>query len=305
MNILVTGGAGYKGVMLVEQLLDLGHKVTLLDNFMYGYAPVLHVIHRENLKIHQLDIRNLSQSDVSAYDVVYHLAGISGVPACSANPHSAEVINVVATQRLVELLGKSQLLINASTTSFYGASGKAFDETMPVEPVSIYGLTKYKAEQIVQARVESISLRFATVYGLSPKMRDDLLVNDFVHKAITDKLIILFSGNSKRTFVHIRDAVAAYVFCLHHISEMRGQVYNVGSEKLNFSKREIVNQISQYVKFETVDSTYTSEDKRNFEVCFTKLNSLGYTTRYTLDDGIKELVKLYRFYTPARVFNVI
>jgi nucleoside-diphosphate-sugar epimerase len=305
MKILVTGGAGYKGVLLVEQLLDKGHEVVLLDNFMYGYAPVLHLVSREKLTLRQLDVRNIGPADVSPFDVVFHLAGISGVPACAANPHSAEVINVEATRRLVGLLGKSQVLVNASTTSFYGASGVAFDETMAVEPISIYGRTKYQAEVIVQQHPGAISLRFATVFGVSPKMRDDLLVNDFVYKALHDKLIILFAANSKRTFVHVRDAVEAYMFCLDHLGEMSGQVYNVGSEELNFSKQEIASAVCRQVKCEVAHSSMPSEDRRNFEVCFRKLKALGYRTRRSLEYGVSELAKLYGFYTFSRPFNII
>ena len=304
-RILVTGGAGYKGVLLVEQLLGLGHLVTLLDNFMYGYAAILHFVAHPNLKIVQMDIRNVGKTDVSEFDVIYHLAGISGVPGCAANPHSAEMINVEATRILVALLGEEQLLVNASTTSFYGATGKAFDETMPVEPISIYGKTKYEAEIAVQQRRRSISLRFATVFGISAKMRHDLLVNDFVHRAINDKLIVLFGAKSKRTFVHVQDAVRAYLFALDYQSEMQGQVYNVGSAVLNYSKQEIADAVVLQVACEVTNSTLPSNDARNFEVSFDKIENLGYRATRSLDSGIAELVKLYRFYAPARQFNVI
>ena len=305
LRILVTGGAGYKGVLLVDQLLQLGHRVTLLDNFMYGYSSILHLVAQPRLDIVQLDIRNLKTANVCGFDVIYHLAGISGVPACAANPHSAEMINVEATRNLVNLLGDQQLLINASTTSFYGATGKAFNETMPVEPISIYGKTKYEAEVIAQQRYASISLRFATVFGVSPKMRDDLLVNDFVQRAINDKLIVLFSAKSKRTFVHVQDAVNAYLFALDHTEEMLGQVYNVGSPELNYSKQEIADAVMGQVQCEITNSTLPSHDTRNFEVSFEKIEKLGYRARYSLDAGISDLVKLYKFYAPSRQYNVI
>ena len=305
LRILVTGGAGYKGVILVERLLELGHRVSILDNFMYGYGPVLHLVHNSRLQVSKNDVRNLKKRDLSGFDVIYHLAGISGVPACAANPHSAEMINVEATKTLVSLLDKHQLLINASTTSFYGATGKAFDENMPVEPISIYGKTKYEAERIVQMRPRSISLRFATVFGVSAKMRDDLLVNDFVQRAINDKLIVLFAAQSKRTFVHVQDAVSAYLFALDHQSEMVDQVFNVGDPTLNYSKQQIANAIAKRVPCEVTNSTMPSNDKRNFEVSFEKIRTLGYQTEYTLDDGISELIKLYHFYTINQQYRVI
>lgn len=305
MNILVTGGAGYVGVVLTEKLLELGHNVTIIDNFMYGYSSVLHLVNNNNLNIIQLDIRNIRQKDIASFDVIYHLAGISGVPACASNPHSAEFINVEATRTLVNAMDKDQLIINASTTSFYGASGKAFDETMPVEPISIYGQTKYAAEKIVQERENSISLRFATIFGVSPRMRNELLVNDFVYKAISEKMIILFAGQSKRTFVHIRDAVAAYAFVLNHITAMSGQVFNVGGPLLNFSKLEIADAIKMHIPCDVIDSSMPSEDKRDFTVSFEKIYNLGYSTTHSLDEGIRELIKLYRFYTIHSHYSVI
>lgn len=305
MKVLVTGGAGYVGIKLTASLLELGHDVTILDNFMYGYSPVLHLVSNPNLKVVSMDIRNIKEADVATFDAIYHLAGISGVPACASNPHSAEFINVEATRRLVNSMGKNQLLINASTTSFYGASGKAFDETMPVEPISIYGQTKYAAEMIVQQRGNSISLRFATIFGVSSRMRNDLLVNDFVYKALHEKSIILFAGHSKRTFVHIADAVAAYTFVLDNVKAMNGQIFNIGNTHLNFSKKEIAEAIKKYVACEIIDSSIPTNDKRNFLVSFDKIEKLGYSTSRSLDEGICELIKLYKFYIIHSHYSVI
>jgi nucleoside-diphosphate-sugar epimerase len=305
MKILVTGGAGYVGVLLTEKLIELGHNVAIVDNFMYGYSSVLHLVNNPRLDIIQLDIRNIKTKDIAAYDVIFHLAGISGVPACASNPHSAEFINVGATRTLVDAMGKNQHIINASTTSFYGASGKAFNETTPVEPISIYGQTKYAAEQIVQQRENAISLRFATIYGVAPRMRNDLLVNDFVYKALNEKMIILFAGHSKRTFVHIRDAVAAYALVLDNVKAMNGEVFNVGGAHLNFSKLEIAQSIKKYVNCEIIDSSMPTDDKRDFEVSFDKIEKLNYKTKYSLEDGICELTKLYNFYTIHSHYSVI
>lgn len=305
MKVLVTGGAGYKGISLVKKLLDKGHNVTILDNFMYGYEPILQIVNHTKLNIVQQDIRNINIDSVKGYDVVFHLAGISGMPACASNPDSAENINVVATKKLVSLLDKNQLLINASTTSFYGASGEECDETVETNPVSIYGRTKYEAEKIVSQRENSISLRFATVYGVGARMRNDLLANDFTYKAVHDRSIVIFSGYSKRTFIHIDDAINAYIFALENASKMKDNVYNVGDESLNFSKVDIAETIQKYVDFELVNSSLPDLDKRSFLVSFKKIKELGYKTSLTLDDGISDLVKLYKFYKVYSHFNII
>jgi nucleoside-diphosphate-sugar epimerase len=295
-KILVTGGAGYKGVPLVTKLLARGLEVTLLDNFMYGFDSVLHLVSEPRLKIVQADIRNLDKALLSEFDVIYHLAGISGMPACAANPHAAETINVQATRDLVRALSREQVLIYASTTSFYGATGQECDETVPVQPVSLYGRTKYEAERIVQGRERSISLRFATIFGVSPRMRTDLLVNDFAYKAVNDRAIVIFAGQSKRTFMHLEDAVAAYLFALDHADRMAGQVFNAGDEQLNFSKLDIARAIQAHVRFELIDSSLADLDVRNFLVSFQRIRALGYQTVKTLDDGVRELLKLYAFY---------
>lgn len=305
MKILVTGGAGYKGILLTSKLLDLGHKVEIYDNFMYGYSSVLHLLGNQRLTISKKDIRNIESADVSKFDVIFHLSGISGMPACAANPHSAETINVESTQKLVDLLSKEQILINASTTSFYGYSDNICDELTTPEPISIYGKTKYQAEKICQEKPNTVSLRFATVFGVSPKMRNDLMVNDFTYKAIYERSVVLFGGDTKRTFIHIKDAIDSYIYVLDNFESMKNEVYNVGSNNLNFSKLEIAKAVKKYINFEIVDSKLQDLDKRNFEISFKKINDKGFYTRYDLDYGIEELIKLYKFYVQYVPYNII
>ena len=279
MNILITGGAGYKGVLLTERLLSMNHKVTILDNFMYGYDSILHLVKNKNLNVIKMDIRNIKESDINNFDVVYHLAGISGMPACAANPSSAESINVGATKSLVKLLSKDQIIINASTTSSYGNfNGEMGYEDSVIIPVSLYGKTKYEAEKIVQDKENSVSLRFATVFGVSPKMRNDLMVNDFMYKSIVDRSIVIFAGHSKRTFVHIDDVIESYIFVLNNFEKSKNEVYNVGDGELNYSKIDIANTIKKYVDFELIDSTLPDLDTRDFQVSFNKINKLGFKT---------------------------
>jgi nucleoside-diphosphate-sugar epimerase len=298
MKILVTGGAGYVGNLLAKALLEAGHKVTIVDNFMYGYESVLHSVAHPNLEIIKTDIRNENLSYLKDKDAIYHLAAISGYPACEANPNSAKLINVDATARIVDHLSKDQLLIYASTTSLYGASGSVSDEETEVTPASLYGITKYEAEQLVMQHENSISLRWATVFGVSPRMRAGLLVHDFVEKAVHEGTLVLYSGHSKRTFMHLKDSVNGYLFALNNADQMRGQVYNAGHEELNFSKREIAEKIKEHLPFEIVDSSFGDKDVRHFFVSFAKIRALGYSCEHTLDEGIKELIKLYRFYDP-------
>jgi nucleoside-diphosphate-sugar epimerase len=306
MKVLVTGGAGYKGILLTERLLNLGYEVTILDNFMYGYDSVLHLIKNIKLKIIKLDIRNISEKITKNYDVIFHLAGISGMPACAANPSSAESINVTATKSLVNQMSKNQIIINASTTSSYGDfNGDMAYEDSKILPVSLYGKTKYEAEKIVQDKENSVSLRFATVFGVSPKMRNDLMVNDFTYKAIVDRTIVVFCGHSKRTFVHIDDVIDSYIFTLENFNKLKNEVYNVGDEKLNFSKIDIANSIKKYVDFELIDSTLPDLDSRNFQVSFDKINKLGFKTKLSLENGIEDLKFLYDFYRYNLPYKII
>jgi nucleoside-diphosphate-sugar epimerase len=305
MKILITGGAGYKGVLLVKALLDLGHDVILTDNFMYGYSSVLHLINHPRLVIQSLDVRNITRENLAVADIIFHLAGISSMPACAANPHSAEVINLHASKRLVSLLGKGQILVYASTTSIYGSAALECDEKIPVDPPSLYAKTKYEAEKIVMTHPIAISLRFATVFGVSPRMRADILVNDFTYKAVNERSIVLFGSRSKRTFMHLDDAVSAYLFALKNANLMRGGIYNVGDESLNFSKLDIATAIRKHIKFEIIDSSLPDLDARDFMISFKKIRELGYRTERTLDDGIKELLKLYSFFKVHSHFSVI
>lgn len=299
MKVLITGGAGYVGTILAKRLLTDGYEVTILDNFMYGYGSVLHLISNPRLNIIKTDIRNENLSYLNDKDVIFHLAAISGYPACEANPNSAELINYVATKRISNYLSKDQALIFASSTSLYGSSGTLSNEETKLAPVSLYGVTKVKAEEDIMQRENSISLRWATVFGVSSRMRAGLIVHDFVEKAIKEGTLVLYSGNSKRTFMHINDSVEGYLFSIENFEKMKGQIFNMGNESLNFSKKEIADKIFEYYSdFEVIDSSMEDKDVRHFLVDFSKARSLGYECNYTLDDGIVELIKLYKFYDP-------
>jgi len=304
-NVLITGGAGYKGVILTEALLKSGYKVTIMDNFIYGYESVLGFASDRNCMIVKRDIRNLESNDVKDFDVIYHLAAISGYPACEANPHSAQMINVVSTDRLIKLLSADQLLVYASTTSLYGKSGQEQDERSTPTPESLYGITKWQAEKLCMQRQNSIAFRFATLFGASRRMRCELLLNDFVYRAVNDRSIVLFDSLSVRTFLHLRDAIEAYVMALSQRDEMVGQIYNVGASSMNFSKLELATIIQQHTGNEIIETQLADPDRRDFIINFDKITALGFKPSISIEDGIKELLRLYSWYQPFQNYRPI
>jgi nucleoside-diphosphate-sugar epimerase len=295
MKILITGGAGYKGIVLTTKLLEKGYNVTIFDNFMYGYEPVLHLAKQPGLEIIRGDIRN-GITQLNKYDVIFHLAGISGFPACASNPHSAHLINVEATRKIVESLGKSQMFINASTTSLYGKSGEPCDENSNVDPVNSYAMTKLAAEKILYEFSNVVNLRFATVFGLSPRMRMDLMVNDFTYKAVKEGILVLFDSFAKRTFIHVEDAAECYIFTMENFDKMKGGIFNAGGNNMNYSKEELAFLIKKKVNYNIINSELKDKDLRHFIVNFNKIEALGFKPKRTLEEGIDELIKVYSFY---------
>jgi len=290
---------------LTEALLDRGYQVTVYDNFMYGFGPILYLVNRPNLTVIKGDIRTDDYDFLKGQDVIFHLAGLSGFPVCQEHPHEAKMINSLATGKLVKNLGKEQRIIYASTTSIYGKSDQTCDETSPVRPISLYGITKYEAEKMVMEHENSIALRFATIFGVSPRMRVNLLVNDFAYKAIKERCLVLFESGSTRTFLHIDDAVAAYIMALESFDTMKNEVYNVGDEDLNFSKMEIAQAIRRHVDFDIIDLGIRDSDPRDFVIDFAKIRRLGFSATVSLDQGIQELVKLYGFYDVSPIGRTV
>ncbi len=299
MKILVTGGAGYVGNLLCKALLDAGHEVTIVDNFLYGYDSILHLIRNPRFEVIKRDIRDRDRPYLKDAEVIFHLAAISGYPACEANPNSAHLINVQATQEICKDLSKDQLMIYASTTSLYGNQGVICVEDGPVDTTgNLYSLTKHQGEQFVLERDNAISLRWATVFGVSPRMRSGLLMNDFVEKAVKERTLVIYSGHSKRSFMHVWDSVQGYVFALDHADDMRGQIFNMGDERLNYSKLDLAEMIKEHLDYEIINSNLSDTDIRDFIISYDKAAALGYRCEITVEEGISELVKLYEFYTP-------
>jgi nucleoside-diphosphate-sugar epimerase len=304
LNILITGGAGYKGIVLTTKLLEQGYKVTILDNFMYGYEPVLHLAKNNNLTIIKADVRNKIKN-LHEFDFIYHLAGISGYPACSANPHSAHLINVQATRNIIRGLSKEQRIVYASTTSFYGRSGESCTEDTPILPFSVYANTKYLAEQVTMEKENAVALRFATIFGFSPKMRIDLMVNDFTYKAVKEGVLVLFDSFAKRTFMHVQDAADCYIMTMEKFHQMKGNIFNAGGNHLNYSKLEIANFIKEKVDFKIIDSQMQDKDLRHFLVTYDKIEKMGFVPKISVQEGIDELLKIYDFYEYYSHFKTI
>ena len=295
MKILVTGGAGYIGSILIPQLLAAGHQVTILDTFSWGIRPILHFAADPRLEIISGDIRDprAVRDALRSQDMVLHLAAIVGYPACAANPDSARSTNVGGTRELVAALEGRQIVF-ASTGSTYGKVEGICTEDTPIDPLTLYGSTKWEAERMV-VEAGGVALRFATVFGVAPRLRLDLLINDFVYQALHARQIVLYEGHFRRTFLHVADAARSYLIAIERYSDMAGQAFNVGDEALNFTKREIAAKVREYVEFYLHEAAVgTDPDKRDYAVSYQKFQALGFRAEVSLDQGIRELIKVLR-----------
>jgi len=294
MNILVTGGAGYVGTSLIPQLLEKGHKVRVLDNLMFGGDQLLPFFRNSNFQFQKGDIRSPAdvKDAVRGQDGIIHLAAIVGYPACRKDPALATEVNLEGTKNLAAALSREQLVLFGSTGSNYGAVEATCTEESPLHPLSLYGQTKTMAEAHLLEHCSAIAYRFATAFGLSPRLRLDLLVNDFAYRAVTQQYLVVYEKHFMRTFIHVHDMGRSFVFALEHAGGMSGQVYNVGSEKMNYSKQDICEmmkaQTQCYVHYAEVGE---DADKRNYVVSYKKIGSLGYRTTLSVEEGIRELIR--------------
>ena len=309
-TVLVTGGAGYLGSILCEHLLDAGYRVTVVDNLRYGQSPLFHLCAHPAFEFVWGDVRDerLLQRLVGAADVLIPLAAIVGAPACDRDPWLAESVNLEAVRLLNRLRSPRQLVVYPNTNSGYGAqSGGLFcTEETPLEPISLYGRTKVEAELELLNSPNSITLRLATVFGMSPRMRLDLLVNHFVYAAVTDGYIVLFEKDFQRNFVHIRDVADCFLHCLAHADRMIGRPYNVGLDAANLSKEQLALAIKQHVPNFCVQYSEigVDPDKRNYVVSNERIRQSGFEAQRSLDDGIRELLKGYRMLARSPYKNV-
>jgi nucleoside-diphosphate-sugar epimerase len=297
LRILITGGAGYIGSVLTRRLLDEGHEVTVLDNFMYNPTSLLDCCESSRFQVVRGDCRHqdLISKLAGKADIVIPLAALVGAPLCDKDPISAKSTNLEAVRTLCHHLSPSQRLLFPVTNSGYGVGekGKFCTEESPLRPISLYGITKVEAEKVVLERENSVAFRLATVFGTSPRMRLDLLVNDFVWRAVTDRTLVLFEGHFKRNYIHVRDVAKAFLHAMDNFESMKGQPYNVGLEDANLSKVELCQEIQKVVPdFVFLEAAIGEDiDKRDYIVSNQKILATGFTPDWDLPRGIEELVK--------------
>ena len=296
-KILVTGGAGYIGSILVPELLEKGYTLTVIDNFMYRQPSLANIISNPDLNLVYADVRDYGtvKKYVSKADVVIPLAAIVGAPACAKDPLAASSINKDAIIWLFNQLSSDQQIIMPTTNSAYGSgeNNNYCDENSPLRPLSLYAKDKVLVEQELMHNARATSLRLATVFGISPRMRLDLLVNNFVHRALTDKFIVLFEGQFKRNYVHVRDVSRAFCFAIEHPEKMQGEIFNFGLSEANISKIKLCEAIQKYIpEFTFLEAPLGKDpDQRNYIVSNNKIESRGIKAQINLSDGILELIK--------------
>lgn len=309
-RVLVTGAAGYIGSILCEHLLDAGYQVTAMDNLMYDQHSLFHLCDNPRFEFVCSDVRDaaLMRRLVKEAEVLIPLAAIVGAPACDLDPWLARSVNLEAIRLLNRLRSDWQLIIFPTTNSGYGTkSGDTHcTEDTPLEPISLYGQTKVHAEAELLESPNAVTLRLATVFGMSPRMRLDLLVNHFVYAAVTDGCIVIFEKAFKRNYIHIRDVADCFIYCIEHHDRMVGSPYNVGLDGANLSKEELALEIKKYVPnlYIHFAELGSDPDKRNYIVSNEHLREVGFEARRSLDQGIQELLKGYGMMGRGRFKNV-
>ena len=309
-KVLVTGGAGYIGSILVPVLLAKNYEVTVLDSVMYDQSSLLECCANPDFNFIRGDICDLSllSSLIPQFDVIIPLAAIVGAPACVRNPSLTQLVNNEAQKNIVKSISPRQRVVFPTTNSGYGIGEKDnfCTEETPLRPISQYGIDKVEIERAYLDSGNAVTLRLATVFGMSPRMRMDLLVNDFTYRAYADKVIVLFEEHFRRNYIHVRDVANAFSFALENYDRMKGEPYNIGLSSANLTKRELCETIRRYVPDLYIHSAEIGEDpdKRDYLVSNEKIEALGWKPEHSLDSGIQELLKGYRIIRPNRFANV-
>jgi nucleoside-diphosphate-sugar epimerase len=310
MKILVTGAAGYIGSVLTPTLLKAGHQVVAVDNFMYNQTSLLDCCIDENLTIVRGDVRNKSLMEklVKDADAIFPLACLTGAPLCAQDPVGAQTILFDAIDMMLKMTSKNQIIIFPTTNSGYGVGekGKFCDENTPLRPISLYGKLKVQAEEAILASGHGITLRLATAFGVAPRMRLDLLVNDFTYRAVYDRFVILFEAHFKRNYIHVRDITKAFMHGMNNFEKMKNQPYNVGLSDANLSKLELCEEIKKQVpEFYFVEATIGEDpDKRDYIVSNEKIEKTGFEPDVSLAKGIGELIKAYKVIKRNQYANI-
>jgi len=309
-KILVTGGAGYIGSILVQVLLKKGHTVTVLDSLLFDQTSLLDCCIDPNFEFIQGDICDyaLVNGLLSKADIIIPLAAIVGAPACKRNPSLTRLVNYDAHMNIVNNVSANQKVLFPTTNSGYGIGEKdAYcNEETPLRPISEYGRTKVEVEKAFLDKSSAVTFRLATVFGMSPRMRVDLLVNDFVYSAVKDRSLVLFEEHFRRNYIHVRDVAKAFLFGIENYDKMKSEPYNVGLSTANLTKRQLAEKIREYVPELYIHSAEIGKDpdKRDYIVSNDKIELLGWAPDHTLDEGIKELIKGYKIIRPNIFSNV-
>lgn len=299
-NILITGGAGYIGSIFVPELINLGYNVTVIDNFYFKQTSLNHLCNHKNFSVINGDVRdrNLISNLLKSNDIIFPLAALVGAPLCKKKPEEAKSVNCDSIINMLKDLSKDQQVIMPTTNSAYGTGDEnnLCDENSPLKPISQYASDKVEVEKQLMSRENSISLRLATVFGMSPRMRLDLLVNDFTYRAVNDGALVLFEGHFKRNYIHVRDVSRAFIHALNNFSSMKNNVYNIGLSDANLSKIELCEEIKKVIKnFYFIEAGNQKDpDQRNYIVSNEKIEKTNFSPLYKLPEGIKELVKGYK-----------
>ena len=309
-NILITGGAGYIGSILTPLLLANGHKVTVIDNYKYNQSSLTTSIINKNFNLIKEDCRNIKvlKSVIKKFDIIIPLAAYVGAPLCNKDPWAASSINKESIISLFKILSKKQLVIMPTTNSAYGTGNKDnyCDENSKLKPLSLYAKEKVEIEKILMNRENSISFRLATVFGMSPRMRLDLLVNDFTYKALKDKSIVLFESHFKRNFIHVRDVADVFNLAINNSDNFVGNIFNVGLSDANLSKYELCKLIKKFLpSFEIYKSSSGKDpDQRNYLVSNKKIENKGFKSKVSIEEGINELIKGLKIFNTKTFTNL-
>ena len=309
-RILITGGAGYIGSILTPMLLQEGHQVTVLDNFQFSQASLLDCTYNPNLTVVNDDVRNLKTFIplIRQADIIIPLAAIVGAPACDRQPNSATEVNLDQAKNIVEALTPAQKILFPVTNSGYGIGeqDKECDENSPLRPVSLYGRTKVEAEDIILKNTDAVCFRLATVFGASPRMRTDLMVNDFVLKALRDRYLVLFESGFRRNFIHVRDVANVFLFAIRNFENLKNNTYNIGLSTANLTKFQLCQKIKEQIPdLQIYENNFREDpDKRDYIVSNAKIEATGWLPQYDLDAGISELIRTYIFLQTNPFANV-
>lgn len=310
MKVLVTGGAGYIGSILIPELLNYGLKVVVVDNFSYNQLSLAHLCYHKNLELIKGDVRDYKfmKAYISKADLIIPLAALVGAPICKIDPVGSTTTNKTAILDLLKIISNNQNIIMPTTNSAYGSGDKDnfCDEKSPLFPLSKYAIDKVEIEKELMNRENSISFRLATVFGMSPRMRTDLLVNDFVLKSLNDNSIVLFEKHFKRNYIHVQDVARAFIHGIEKFKSLKGEIFNIGLSDANLSKLELVNNIKKFIPslkiFEA--ENFKDPDQRNYIVSNNKIEKTGFLPNHSIDDGIEELIKGYTMIKKNQLGNI-